>query len=428
MTNLLPLENWRQILHFSPWYFWGLGDSTLLKPYEGCSPLTRQYGWQNSDAGSRTEIAQAIATAEERLFDKLDFWPAPAFVRETALYPWQGQAWGRWASVQLSAQHVQAIGVETNTSIALASPITYTDVDGDGYIDTFTVGPVATTVTDIKEIALYFSAVDRFDGPDFSTDVSERWRVQPVRVSISGGNVTIKGPAWLLVKPITYEGVTNIGANGLLPATAASTPAHFATTLDVYRHYADPTGTTAATAAATLSWETRPCHGAWCCCDGCNSTATQGSVNDPSAVATALARVGLRDPVHGIVSLGEAAYNTVSGLWDAACCGSCDQPDRATINYQAGIPLDSRGQMDPYWQTVVARFAAAELARSICGCEDANRELFRWQFDLARTGANDELYGAIAQDDLNNPYGTRRGHVFAWRAIQNSIQLRGFLA
>jgi hypothetical protein len=428
MTNLLPLGSWCRIMGFNPFYFFGLGDSTLLKPYEGCSPLTRQYPWQNSDAASRTEIAAAIATAEQRLFDKLDFWPAPAFVRETVLYPWQGQGWGRWASVQLAAQHVQAIGVETHALIAAANAVTYTDSDGDGYMDTFSIGPVATTVTDPDEIAVYFAAVDRFDGPDFSTDVGERWRIQPVRVTLAGGNVTVKGPAWLLVKPITYEGVTNIGANGLAPATAASTPAHFATTLDLYRHYADAAGTTAATAAATIAWETRPCHGAWCCCDGCSQTTTQGSVNDPSAIATALARVGLRDPEHGIVSLGEATYNTTTGLWEAACCSSCDMPDRATISYQAGIPLDSRGQMDLYWQTIVARFAAAELARPICGCDDANRELARWQFDLARTsGAGDEAYGAISQDDLNNPFGTRRGHVFAWRAIQNPQQWRGFL-
>jgi hypothetical protein len=429
MTNLLPLENWRQILQFSPFYFFGIGDSTLLKPYEGCSPLTRQYAWQNSDAASRSEIAAAIATAEQRLFDKLDFWPAPTFVRETVLYPWQGQAWGRWASVQLAALHVRAIGVEAHTAIALATAVTYTDSDSDGYMDTFTIGPVATTVTDPDEIAVYFAAADRFDGPDFSTDVGERWRVAPVRVTIAGGNVTVKGPAWLLVKPITYEGVTNIGANGLAPATVASTPAHFATTLDLYRRYADATGTTEATAAATITWETRPCHGAWCCCDGCNQTTTQGSVSDPSAVATALARVGLRDPVHGIVSLGEATYNATTGLWSADCCAACDMPDRATISYQAGIALDGRGQMDPFWQTVIARFAAAELARPICGCDDANRELARWQFDLARTsGAGDEAYGAISQEDLSNPFGTRRGHVFAWRAIQPRIQLRGFLA
>lgn len=424
--NLLPLENWRQIMQFHPWHFWGLADQTLLKAYEGCSPLVRQYAWQNSDAASRSEIARAIATAEQRLFDELDFWPAPVYLSETVAYPWSGGAWGRWPTVQLSAQHIQATGVEGLTSIALASVVAYTDTDTDGYDDTFTIGPVATSVTDPAEIALYFAAADRFDGPDFSADIGERWRIQPIKVSISGGNVTIKGPAWLLVKPIKYEGVTNIGANGIDPASPA-TSGNFATTLDVYRRSTNQGGTTSDTSQAALIWETRPCHG-WWCCDCASPVPDLGSPHDPAATATALARVGLRDAEHGIVSIGEAVYNATTGTWSEECPSWCDAPDRVAVRTLAGAPLDSRGQMDPFWQTVVARLAAAELARAICGCEDANRELFRWQFDLARTsGSGDEAYGAISAKDLDNPFGTRRGHVWAWRAIQPRQQLRGVL-
>jgi hypothetical protein len=277
-------------------------------------------------------------------------------------------------------------------------------------------------VTDTSEIVVYFAATDRFSGPDYSTDVSDRWRVQPIRASISGGNATIKGPAWLLIRPVLYEGIANIGASGLDPATAAN----FATTLDVYRRSTDRDGTTSATSQAAIIWETRPCHGWWCC--DCISTVS-GSAHDPAATALALARVGLRDAVHGIVSIGEATYNASASTWSEECPAWCDAPDRVVVRTLAGYPLDSRGQMDPFWQTVVARFAAAELARPICGCEDANRELFRWQFDLARTsGSGDEAYGAISAKDLDNPFGTRRGHVWAWRAIQTRQQLRGFLA
>lgn len=432
MTNLLSLESWRQVFHFHPWWFWGIADSSSLSTSgNGCSPLVRQYAWQNSDAASRVEIARAIETAEQRLFDELDYWPAPTYVTDTVPYPWGSDGWGRWPNVQLSAQQVQAIGVETRSSIALATAVTYADADGDGYMDTFTVGPVATSVTDPDEIALYVASADRFDGPDFDTSVSEHWRIAPVRVSLSGGNVTVKGPAWLLIKPVTYEGLTNIGANGLAPATTSTTPSHYATTVDLYRRYTDASGTTTATAAGYLTWETRPCHGPWCSCDSCSTctaTSSLGSPTDPSATATAIARIGLRDAEHGIVSLGQATYNTTTGIWAEDCCASCDPPDRVTITYLAGQPLDSRSQMDPYWQVVVARLAAAELARPICGCDDANRELYRWQFDLARSsGANDEMYGAISPDDLNNPFGTRRGHVFAWRAVQARQPLRGFL-
>lgn len=425
MTNLLPLETFRQQFNFHPFHFWGLADQTLLKSSEGCSPLVRQYSWQNSDAASRSEIAHAIETAEQRLADMLDFTVAPVYVSETVPWPWASDAWGRWWNVQLGAQYIQAAGIEGLTAIQAGAAVVFSDSDSDGYNDTFTIGPLATSVTDPTEIALYFASADRFDGPDYSTAVGERWRVQPIRVTISGGFVTIKGPAWLLVRPVLYEGVTNIGANGIDPANAAN----FATTMDVYRRFTDPSGTTQDTAQGALIWETRPCHGAWCCCDGCAATSTLGSPADPNATAVALARVGLRDARHGIVSLGEATYNTTTGIWSASCCTACDVPDRAVVRTLAGYPLDSRGQMDPFWQTVVARFAAAELARPICGCDDANRELYRWQFDLARTsGAGDEAYGAISPEDLNNPFGTRRGHVYAWRAIQDPIPLRGFLA
>jgi hypothetical protein len=419
---LLPLENWRQMMQFHPWHFWGLADSGLLKAYEGCSPLTRQYAWQNSDAASRSEVVQAVETAEQRLFDELDFWPAPAYGSETVAYPWSSGAWGRWPNIQLGTQYVQAAGVEALTLISAGAAVAFSDTDSDGYNDTFTVGPVATTVTDTSEIVVYFAATDRFAGPDYSTDVSDRWRVQPIRVSIGGGNATIKGPAWLLIRPVLYEGIANIGASGLDPATAAN----FATTLDVYRRSTDRDGTTTATSQAAITWETRPCHGWWCCeCTGVVS----GSEHDPAATALALARVGLRDAVHGIVSIGEAAYNASTSTWSEECPVWCDAPDRVVVRTLAGYPLAANGQMDPFWQTVVARFAAAELARPICGCEDANRELFRWQFDLARTsGSGDEAYGAISARDLDNPFGTRRGHVWAWRAIQTRTQLRGFLA
>lgn len=98
------------------------------------------------------------------------------------------------------------------------------------------------------------------------------------------------------------------------------------------------------------------------------------------------------------------------------------------MRVRAGWPLDSDGQMARIYQTVVARLAAAELARPICGCESANRELARWQFDLARSGgANDEVYGAVSAGDLDNPLGTRRGHIAAWRFIRQRQDVRGFL-
>ena len=58
----------------------------------------------------------------------------------------------------------------------------------------------------------------------------------------------------------------------------------------------------------------------------------------------------------------------------------------------------------------------------------ANREVARWQFDLARSsGADDEAY-VTSPSDLENPFGTRRGHVDAWRTVRSLRLARGLTA
>jgi hypothetical protein len=128
----------------------------------------------------------------------------------------------------------------------------------------------------------------------------------------------------------------------------------------------------------------------------------------------------------GIVNIGRAVYNATTGYFEAVDWGICRPPERVIVRYRAGYPLDANSEMDQKYRVAVARMAAAELARPICACDEANRELHRWQFDLARTGgSNDESYGAVSATDLDNPFGTRRGHVYAWRTVKEIRNLTG---
>lgn len=429
--NLLPLDTWRSIISFHPTHFWGVAgtQTEALAVDTGCESIVRQYAWQNSDAVGRQEIAQAIETAETRLREYLGFSVAPHYTTETVNWPryldltlMQGGAIGadeRRLSVQLSEGYIQGIGVEQLTALQAAAAITYSDSDGDGIDDLFTVTAAAPAdLTDIKEVALYFAAADRFSGADFADAIGDRWRIQPVTVTLSGGNVIVKGAKWLLVKPQKYEGFTNVGASGLEPSTAAN----FATTLDLYRRTTNTNGMTTDTSQAVIIWETPPGDG---CCNS-PSTAYSGSPYDPAAVALAVARVGIRDARLGIVLPAESAYDSTTGIWSSLDWSICRVPDRVLIRSYAGYPLDSSGQMDQKWRVVMARLAAAELAQPICGCADANRALAYWQFDLARTsGANDEAYGAVSTEDLDNPFGTRRGAVYAWRQVKHLRHMRG---
>lgn len=432
MANLLPLYSFFQIVGFNPFHAFGIAGTGDLAVTTGCDTLVRRYEWQHSDATGTAAIEQAIASAEARLTDELGYSPAPHYVVETLPWPPRAdgylrgaavQADGRWLGMQLREGQVRAVGVETLALIAGNAAVGYSDTDGDGIEDTFTVS-APTALTDTSQVAVYISAADRFTGWGSDSALSDRWRLEPVTVAISAGTVTVTGPKQLCVKPIKYEGVVNVGASGLDPDAAGN----FVTTLDLYQRYTGTDGTTAATAQAVITWETRPRHGWWCCCDSCTAaTSYSGSIYDPAATAQAVARVGIRDARAGIVTPAEAAYDATTGQWTALDWTVCDQPDRVTVRYLAGYPLGSDGQMQEPYRTLVARMAAAELARPICGCDSANRELYRWQYDLAQTARGDELF-AISPQDLNNPFGTRRGHVWAWKQVMGLRHLRGILA
>jgi hypothetical protein len=406
MSNLLPLDSWRQIMGYHPWHFFGLAGASAPVSSQ-CNTLIKRWAWQDADQVGREEIRAAIATAEQRLTSYLGFAPAPRMVTETVAWPpfYDHARWalgrsgsdGRSLTVKLREGEVRAVGSDVLTLLGTPE-IAFSDADGDGLKETFVITQ-ATTETNPDNLAVYFAAVDRLDSADAGPD----WRIEPVTITIAAGTATIRGHSWLLVKPILTEGVRP----GPLDATVQ---ANYVTNLDVYVRSIDQTQ------QAVLTWETLPFPG---CCPG------QPSSTDPAAVTTAIARVGIRDATEGLVTPGPAVYNPTDGTW-MGLWSTWQPPDRVTLTYRAGVSL-VRGQMDPLWQTVVARLAAAELTRRPCACDAANRELYTWQADLART-SQDEVMGAISPNDLRNPFGTRRGQIAAWKQVLNFAHVTGILA
>lgn len=433
--SLVSLEQFRQVLGYNPFHFWGLSNS-LVPITSACNSLIYEHNWQNVDAVGREAIREALETAESKMADYLGYSIAPKYFQETVEWPrfynpnlvrvTNGDTTGRYISQQLSHGYVQAMGYEQLTLIGNAN-ITYSDSDNDGIDDTFTVS-IATSVTDPDKIAVYFTSSDRLDGDS----ANDRWRISPVSISISAGTVTITGRAWLLVKPILYEGVL-VADNTLDPSDSSN----FVTALSIYNRTTNPDGETIYNAQASLIWETEPCHGWWCYC-GCNGTTVPAdSSYDPAAVSIAIGRVGIRDSESGAVTAMTALRNASNGIWTQIPY-YWREPDRVQFRYLAGYPLEHRrqatgdstpaynGQIDKKWITAVCRMAAAELSNRLCACDRSNAELYRWQFDLARVaGANDEQYN-ISLADLDNPFGTRRGHVEAWKQVKNLRNLLAF--
>lgn len=432
VDNIFPVEAWRRNIGYHPLHFWQIKDDDVAPVTSSCNALVYQYAWQNTGQLGRSEIAKYIATAEARLFEHLHYHVGRHFVDSRELqYPFPrtgGHEFkahiggrGRWLNVRLDEGYIRNLGVETYTAVETGSTVTYSDEDDDGIDETFTV-TASTTLTDADQIGVYFASGDRLNGEG----VSEKWRVAPVDVTISGGTVTIKGKRWQLVKPIKYEGFST----GALEAT---TDSNFVTTLDIYRRWCDPDGNTNDTCQALLIWETEP-YPRWAIsCLDTDTVSYTTNAQDPAAVAYGIARAGIRDSRLGEITVGRAVYDSDEDEWKGTDWGTCRQPDRVIVRYEAGARLPtvestlSRTSVDGRWDEIVTRLAAAEMTRRICACDIANQELYRWQFDLARAaGANDEQY-RISDRHLSNPLGTKAGQVYAWERVQHLGITQAFL-
>lgn len=437
----LPLDTWRAFCGFPAWHFWGFADgpgNNAIVPIDSkCSTLVFEYDWQGSDAAGRASLRESIREAERMLLDYLGYRVCPTYVETTVDWPRlydapqsrlrDYDATGRRVAVLAPEGYIQAMGIEQltliGTAVASTPPVpadtlVYSAVFNASLEDTFTI-TLPTTVTDPSQIAVYFAAADRFDGDDFSSAVGDHWRIEPVQVSISGGNVTIVGRKWLVGRPILYQ---NPVATVLNPQTATN----FVSSLEVYQRTTDGSGNSTTTSQATLIYESTACGPCWgrCCCGG-----GPPASSDPGTTGLVIARAGIRNSELGQITPGAATYDPMTLTWSSAWCCSgvyCD-PDRVTLRYLAGYPLDSDGQFARKLRTMTCQLAGAEAKRRICACRETNEKLFDLQQDLSLEATQSERY-AVAPEDLSNPFGTRRGHVKAWRTASDLILRRGIHA
>lgn len=417
--NLLPLEIFRREIGWNPYHFWGLSNARV--PVNSrCNVLLPEYSWQDAQMAGRSDMRAAIERAENRLAEYLRYYPAPKYQEATNI-PWpkyhDRQANrrvlmggdGRRLAIMLPKGYVQSIGVEEITSLGTAA-VTLTDENGDGLLDTFTA-TLGSAVASPDHLHLYFVAADRWDG----TGLSDKWEIAPVRVSVGVGTTTVTGASWLLVRPVLYEGVRAPDAT-LDPDTTSN----YASSIEFALKTVDTEGETLETSQAVLYWESEV--GAnWWFCYPCNYTPATfvptDSRFDPAAYGYALARCGIRFAEMGQVTPDAAVLNATTGIWQPVAWHYYREPDRATVRYVSGKPLVNR-EMDKQMASAVWHLAIAELGRMPCSCDTANREFYKWQFDLSRAaGLASEQY-QISPSDLNNPFGTARGAVYAWREVK----------
>lgn len=401
-THLSP-NRYAKLLQINPAHFNGLASATIFPLENRCSDVWFRYDWQATDSISWESLVQQIAEAEADIKDYLRYSVAPDWeVKDPR--PWQAHhnrlayggginVYGEPLAIPTSYDYVIAPGQRAVSIIGSAKAVAYSDPDGDGYNELATVTS-ATTLTDVKEIKVYHT------GKEGERD----WEVRPIRSkSISGGIVTITFDAWVLVSPDKRElPPTSSGVEALDLLSSAN----YVGTVDVYREYTDTTSV-----SAELFWATD--------CGICGGT---GCTSCQLSTTTGCARITSVKP--GFVQALPATYSDDAWAYQVWPTGA--DPLQVLLWYQAGYQSNrflAGTDYDPLDQSMaqcIAWLATARLERPFCGCGTSQSLAAKLMTDMAISGENESKNSSF--EDLENPFGTRLGEIWAWRRLK---KLRG---
>lgn len=392
--TLLSIDQWAQILQISPWdinQFGYPGGKTAQ-----CQDTFFQYGWQK-DHLSREEIGEAIAAAEKMIADELMWWPAPHFEvdepipyprpHQPQLYGYAGTPRGEWKTVGARWHKFIKGGVLNRTFIGQisAGSLTKQDLDSDGVYEQFTAtitDAAIGTITNVEEIALYFSDANRHGEP-----LDETWRIRPVKVSIMGNTATIIGHRTLLANP-TPEYATNAAI------LDAKTDANYVTTVECYRTFVDDTATSTTPYQGVAMWKTVPgCGGSGSGCEW--------------AIAPLCLSAQQSEQGQLVVDFGEAC------TWPFPT----REPDKIQVNYVSGMPLVN-GKMEHTMAQMVAYLSTALLANEKCGCDRTNQILAKYRSPIAKFV--DKSVDAISYQEGTNTFPMTYGAQWAYSRIRQN--------
>lgn len=367
----LSLDAFARALQLNPLHF---NSVALPNANTTCGEPIYQYGWQAADKVSREEIAQVIATAERLIENQLHYRLLPSYEVDER-HPLDPRMWQ--PRFQTDWGYVQSGGQRTKSAISNGATITWGTADNVGYKRTGTV-TVATTVTNVDEIAVYYPGHQGDDG----------WQIRDVSVALSGGNAVITIKREQTVLEATLE------TFGEVETVDGLDNANFLSTVDVGRVYLDPS------APMSFLWN----NGCACGCEVCVH-ATQGGC------------LTVIDQRRGMVVAVPATYD--AGIWTQVPYNPCRLPDSVRLWYRAGLAYNPTNYnvMDPQWESAIAYLAMSMLDRPLCGCNSMEKASVYWSEDLSLVTESSHFQtGRMGL--IDNPLGTTRGALHAWRIIQ----------
>lgn len=319
----------------------------------------------------RDYIAAALNEAVARSVPYLGFYPRPVYIEETIPLT-TGTRWD-WLTLETSYGYVQAFGRRAVELIAADVPLTPVDSNGDD-TDDLVECTIPTTV-DASEVQVFFREADGAPAA-----AHEQWRIEPVQVIDNGATVTIRGHRALFAHPINVWQQPYTSTQFFNKAKGDTSEAEdFVDAVDVYRVYTDPAN------AAVL-------------------------VSDP-ADSTAEVEVlpSIRDSYEGYFRLRQKDIEPV-------------KPRQVKVAYQAGLPLDIKGEMQTPMEVALCRYANVLMPH---GPNLSEHGLLMWQEDRKNLG---ELGQLTERDNLTPPqFGIVQGAYHMWqiiRAFQNPRKAR----
>lgn len=393
----LSLARYAQLMGVNPLTFAGVTIPAIGS--RTCDSIWYQHAWQYSDAASREDVARCIAEAETAIENIVGYRLLPSWEEDEwhetvrafrpELFKTSMNQRGFADSVKTDWGQFLTGGIRSSDLITRAAPINWSDNDGDGYKETGTV-TIATSVLNGCELRAYYPGKDG----------DPAWEIRPVNVILGGGAADVSFRRELCV----LESISELLANRDVPGADGMDDADFLDEVDIYRVYNDPQR------QVQMLWEPNMLS-----CGGC------GNGGCPvCAYATqygCLHARGRRDV--GLAVYSPAVWSPTDFTFTNTSLVQSRQPDAVRLWYYAGL----RGNgcedilMDNRWARAVSYYATALLDRTSCTCNAARFN--HWQVDLAFSSGSDELDSyKVSRDDLDNPFGTRRGMVHAWRTIQ----------
>lgn len=426
----LSLDRWAKIFSLNPAHFHtAYGGSVTFPINSGCDDVWFKHAWQRNDRISREELAQSINRAEYAIATVLGYYPAPTYISKETHQLARYHRSDRWAhgmlqtggrGMSITASHGRAIAVGPR-AVALAATVTtgggtlaYSDEDGDGAIDTATITVTLSSSSDAGTIW----QKDWFNGTVYQhlgvyapgKSGNLLWKVRdPFSWSVvangSDYDVVIKFRPWQLIKEDEFE-VFPVAGDTLRAIDFTDTSKLY-DSLEIYLDYPDQTA-----AHAYLYWDNNDGYGLQ------NSSATQEAVG----LVRQQAAMTLRNPDRATFVPYPASWDATNEQWVTTTSAVARNPDFVDIYYYSGNrssqykAQETPDPLDDDLAQAIALLAAARLPGEVCACSNVRETIKELQHDLVLTSPQGNF--AVGIDEvMNNPFGTRRGEVEAWRII-----------